>query len=264
MASEFEKALVAIVSMSYGKRIDFAWELYKLHVVTGHDAQTCVFCVGMVEIRGVCDSCHNRFVSDDRIKQEYSCSSCGKNVMHCYRCINEHRNDDTCDGKLCKNCVMIHGVDAITCVDCKYHYSLCTDYSKHEFGDFDLYSYEEIMILAKKLKFEHEHNYAHDAQQCPFCDSPYAEQLVCSYCFQPDPNGIVQHHSETECLTCGEFIVICDDCNDTHGCDQCYMHDKIKKIYCVACYKTMPKIIQCKCKEYYNNEYVSMTKPCKT
>ena len=263
MDSEFEKALVAIDSMSYGERMDFAWELYQDHVITGHDAQTCVFCVGMVEIRGVCDSCHTRFVSDDNIAEIYSCyNGCNKIVMHCCRCINEHQEDGKCDGKLCKNCVMMHGVDNIACGDCQHYY----DFHKEKYSkcDYNSYSYEEMMILAKKLKFMHEHNPTHIVQQCPFCDNPYAKQPVCSYCFQPDPTTIENHHSYAECLECKTPITICNDCACIHGCQYCYLTYELSQIYCVVCYKAMSETLQCECKKHYNNIYGRVIKACKT
>tara|TARA_R110002049_G_scaffold28977_3_gene98673 strand:- start:17736 stop:18560 length:825 start_codon:yes stop_codon:yes gene_type:complete len=258
MASEFEKALVAIDTMSYEEKMEFARELKENHqFMAGHDPGTCVFCTGTHNVEYICNWCYEMFDMDDWANQ-FKCFKCKTYVFVCSDCtanIPTHDKSE-CKGQLCYNCNII-GEDIIECKKCDFAYEnpYKNDYHKEEHA----FTLKEIMVLGKLLKENHTDNIQHRPQYCLFCKGCNTNKNeICDICFKIVSTYIDDDrrpYNNFLCFNCQEYAVYCEDCESDAWltCEHCSMNGEYDYSYCFACLREMDPEVTC---EKHNEIYI--------
>ena len=277
MASEFEKALLAINSMSYDEKMKYAKELRENHenIIGQHRAKDCVFCKPIFSAETVCDLCFRRVSGGYNKYNMLTCHGCDSLFDMCDECREQcvRRNDGTmccydevgCNTEYCRDCLVkwiprtIRGDD--------YCYGRTNIYYGIEEYTHPKFTYDEIMQLGKALEQGHEMYDFHIVKDCVWCCGSNPDQKICDYCFKSMLSTTLYHDEidiEINCFNCKEKFLMCEFCVYAYGCEEC---EELYKRYCQKCSISMPSELYCDLHECVIDNpfgHESMTKPCKT
>ena len=270
MASEFEKALLAINSMSYDEKMKYAKELRENHEnMAEHRAESCAFCKPICNITAyVCHMCFKRM---PHYQDNYGGSACREcnNVFHvCVDCIR-HTNCSDCIDYGCRDLYCRNCLSSVVPKFLKVSEE-CDGYDNIYFNTMlyihPKFTYDELMQLGETLRKDHKISKSHIVKNCIWCYGSNPNQKICNHCSSPlistsvdkDEDGI-----EFNCSTCKEKFMVCYDCNLHYTCDICTEH---YKRYCKKCLISMPSDIYCDLHDVIVDNpfgHEGMTKACK-
>ena len=275
MASEFEKALVAINSMSYDEKMKYAKELRENHEnIIGHHAESCAFCKPISEYAShvhVCDMCFKRMPHYyANIYGGFPCEECNNVFRVCGDCISlthcpECGDYSSCNDSYCRTCLssVLPKFLKVSegCEECRrdnvYFNTMLYTHPK--------FTYDELMQLGEALKKDHKISKSHIVKDCIWCYGSNPNQKICSYCSWPlISNSVDEDGTEFNCYTCKEKFIVCDDCYAEFACDVCTKH--YYKRYCKKCLISMPSDLYCDLHDVIIDNpfgHEGMTKACR-